>query len=148
MPDYVLGMNCKLFAGAAGAALSSLTELTNVKDVNVGLEAGEADVTTRANSGWRATASTLKESTIEFEMVWKPGDTGFDMFQAAFLANTNVSMAALTGALATANSDGPYGDWSVTNFSRSEPLEEAATASVTCKLAVWDAWIEDGVEAA
>ena len=29
---------------------------------------------TRANSGWRATAPTLKECTIEFELVWKPGD--------------------------------------------------------------------------
>ena len=148
MTDYVLGMNCKIFAGAAGTALASLTELTNVKDVNCNLEAGEADVTTRANSGWRATAATLKEATLEFEMVWKPGDTGFDLFQAAFLAGTNLSIAALTGPLATANSDGPYGDWSVTSFSRSEPLEEATTASVTCKIAVWDAWIEDGAEAA
>ena len=148
MVDYVLGMNCKLFAGAAGVALASLDEITNVKDVNVNLEAGEADVTTRANSGWRATAATLKEATVEFEMIWKPGDTGFDLFEAAFLAGTNVSMAALTGSLSTANSDGPYGDWSVTNFSRSEPLEEGTTASVTCKIATWDAWIEDGAEAA
>lgn len=32
------------------------------------LEKGEADVTTRANNGWRATKGTLKEGSIEFEM--------------------------------------------------------------------------------
>ena len=147
MTDYVLGMNCKLFAGVAELALASLDEITNVKDLSVNLESDEADVTTRANSGWHATAATLKSATMDFEMVWKPGDTGFDLIQAAYLASTNISAAALTGALSTANSDGPYGDWSVTNFSRSEPLGEAATVSVTLKIAAWDAWIGDGVEA-
>ena len=146
--NYILGMNCKIFAGASGTALGSLTEMDNCTDVTSNFEAGEADVTTRANAGWRGTAATLREATLEFEMLWKLGDTGFDLFQAAYLAGTNVSMAALTGPLATANSDGPFADWSVTNFSRSEPLEEAVKASVTCKVAVWNEWIQDGAESA
>jgi hypothetical protein len=54
-----------------------MTEADNIKDVTVTMEAGEADIATRGNSGWRATAPTLRECTCEFEMVWRPGDAGF-----------------------------------------------------------------------
>src|SRR5512137_1633351 len=120
--DFVLGMNAKLYYGAAGA--TATTEMGNVKDVTLTLEAGEADVTTRANSGWRATAPTLRECTTEFEMVWKPGDTGFEALKTAFLNATTVGMAVLTDDKATIGAEGPRGNWSITNFTRKEPLEE------------------------
>ena len=56
----VLGLNAKLLRGAAGSTGS--TEVKNVKDLTLNLESGEADVTTRATGGWRATAGTLKEA--------------------------------------------------------------------------------------
>ena len=84
MADFVLGMNAKIYQGAAGAPIGSLTEMSNVKDVTLTLEAGEADITTRANSGWRATAATLRECNLEFEMLWKTGDAGFEAIKTAF----------------------------------------------------------------
>jgi hypothetical protein len=152
--EFLLGMNAKIYQGTAGSALSGLTEMGNVKDVTLSLEAGEADVTTRANQGWRATAPTLRECTAEFEMLWKPGDTGFDAIKTAYLTAGSIRLAVLTGAkspdgIATAaGSEGPLADFSITNFSRSEPLEEGVMVSVTAKLAVFDEWIEDGLEAA
>jgi hypothetical protein len=140
--EFVLGMNAKLYQGASGAELSALTEMTNVKDVNLNLEAGEADVTTRANQGWRATAPTLREATLEFEMLWKPGDACFEAIKDAYLTSGLVRLAALTGARDAADSEGPLGDFSITNFSRSEPLEEGVTVSVTAKLAVFDEWVK------
>ncbi len=138
MPEYQLGMNAKIFYGAAGA--QAATELTNVRDVTLNLSAGEADVTTRANSGWRATAATLKECTVDFEMVWKPGDAGFSAIKDAFLNSTNVALLVLDDAIATG--EGIDGDFSITNFSRSEPLEEAMKVAVTAKLAVFRDWVE------
>ncbi|MBK9126275.1 MAG: hypothetical protein IPM13_00525 [Phycisphaerales bacterium] len=75
MPSFILGMDAKLYYGTAGAAATTL--MGNVRNVTLNLEAGEADVTTRANSGWRATAPTLRECSVEFEMVWDPDDAGF-----------------------------------------------------------------------
>ncbi len=46
--EFLLGMNAKIYQGPAGSELSSLTEMGNVKDVTLTLEAGEADVTPRA----------------------------------------------------------------------------------------------------
>lgn len=139
---FLLGMNAKIYQGAAGGALATLTEMGNVKDVTLNLEAGEADVTTRSNQGWRATAPTLRECTAEFEMLWKPGDAGFDAVKQAFLTAGTLRLAVLTGARDAAGSEGPMGDFSITNFSRSEPLEEGVTVSVTAKLAVFDEWVE------
>lgn len=140
--EFLLGMNAKIYQGAAGAALASLTEMANVKDVTLSLEAGEADVTTRANQGWRATAPTLRESTVEFEMLWKSTDPGFDAIKTAFLTSSTIRLAVLTGEKAASGTEGPLGDFSITNFSRSEPLEEGVTVSVTAKLAVFDSWVE------
>ena len=145
MASFLLGMKAKLYYGAASATPetlnpSTLTELGNVKDVTLNMEAGEADITTRANSGWRATAPTLRECTAEFEMVWKPGDLGFDAVKTAFLASGEMSLAILTDAHATVGSEGPVGNFTITNFSRSEPLEEAITVSITAKLSAFGSW--------
>ena len=145
--DFLLGMNAALYFGAAitgdGPTLpSTLTLVGNVKDVTLSMEAGEADITTRANKGWRATAPTLKEATLEFEMQWKPGDAAFTAIKNAYLSNGTVALAALTEPHDAQGSqaEGPVGNWSITNFSRNEPLEEAITVSVTAKLAKFDSW--------
>ena len=147
MADFLLGMNAKIYQGAAAAdpatlSPATLTEMGNVKDVTLSLEAGEADITTRANSGWRATAPTLRECSCEFEMVWKPGDAGFEAIKTAFLSAGTVALAVLTGAHDETGAEGPVGNWSITNFSRSEALEEAVTVSVTAKLAAFGQWYE------
>ncbi|MCC7408874.1 MAG: hypothetical protein IT442_14035 [Phycisphaeraceae bacterium] len=136
MPSFILGMNAKLYFGAAGA--TAATEMTNVRNVTLTLEAGEADVTTRANQGWRATAPTLRECTCEFEMVWDPADAGFTAIKDAFLAAGTVALKILDKA----GGQGPDGDFSITSFSRGEQLEEAITVSVTAKLAAFRDWIE------
>ena len=134
--EFILGMNAKIYYGAAGA--TAATELTNVKDVTLSLEAGEADVTTRANQGWRATAPTLRECTAEFEMQWKPSDAGFQAVKDAYLSSGLISLLVLSEE----NGEGPDGDFSITSFTRSEPLEEAQAVSVTAKLAVFREWAE------
>ncbi len=122
-----LGMDAKLFFGVAGA--TATTELSNVKDVTLNLETGEADVTTRANQGWRAVAATLKSGTVEFEMIWDTGDAGFAAIKDAYFNNTPIALAILDGT----DGEGLDADFSITNFSRNEPLEEALTVSVTAK---------------
>lgn len=136
MPSFILGMNAKLYFGTAGA--TAATEMTNVRNVTLTLEAGEADVTTRANQGWRATAPTLRECTCEFEMVWDPADAGFTAIKNAFLTAGLVALKILDQA----GGQGPDGDFSITSFSRNEQLEEAITVSVTAKLAVFREWAE------
>jgi len=140
---YVLGMNAGLYQADAGETDPGLmTEVDNVRDVTLSMEAGEADITTRGNSGWRATAPTLRECTVEFQMVWKPGDAVFDAIKAAFLTAGTVALAVLDQKRTVTGAQGPLGDFAITNFSRSEALEEAIVADVTAKLARFEEWHE------
>lgn len=141
MADYLLGKDAVLYHGAADTALGALSALTRVKDVTVGLETGEADVTTRANSGWRATAATLRECTIEFEMIWKSADADCIAVRAAYLAGTAREFAALDQARAVSGAEGIKGNFTITGFSRSEPLEEGISVAVTAKLAKFNEWV-------
>jgi len=138
MANFVLGMNAKLYYGTAGNPAS--TEMTNVRNVTLNLEAGEADVTTRANQGWRATAPTLRECSVEFEMIWDPSDAGFAAVKNAYLTNGLIALKVLDKE----GGQGPDGHFSITSFTRSEELEEAITVSVTAKLAVFRNWVGGG----
>ena len=123
---YRLGLDAKLFIGTAGSRAA--TELTDVKDVTLNLETGEADVTTRAANGWRAMAATLKEGSVEFEMNWDPSDAGFSQIATAFFGGSAISLFVSDG-----EGNGLDADFTVTQFNRSEPLEEALSVSVVCK---------------
>lgn len=113
----LLGMECVLTIGG--------TEVTNVQDVTVTLSAGEADVTTRGNQGWRQTVPTLRECTIEFTMLYLPSDGTFSALHSAFESGNTVDVAV----------EGISGKFGVTNFSYEQPLEDAVKVNVTLKLA-------------
>jgi len=135
MATFILGKDGKLYFGVAGT--TAATEMGNVRDVTLTMEAGTADVTTRANFGWRATAPTLRECTCEFEMVWDPADPGFTAIKNAFLASSLIALKILDKA----NGQGPDGDFAITSFSRKEALEEAIIVSVTAKLSLFRSWV-------
>jgi hypothetical protein len=128
-----LGLDAKLYRNTGTHAAPAWNEVKNVKDVTLSLEAGEADVTTRANAGWRATVATLKDGSVEFEMVWDTADDDFTAIRYAFLNHTALEFAVMDGDIATAGSQGLRAACAVTNFSRNEALEEAITVGVTVK---------------
>ena len=107
--------------------------MQNVKDLTLNLEAGEADVTTHGNAGWRATIATLKDGSIEFEMVWDTEDANFTAIKDAFFGNTTVEFALMDGDVTTTGSQGLRAEMSITGFSRPEALEEAIMVNVTAK---------------
>jgi predicted secreted protein len=122
----VLGLDAKLLRGTAGA--TAATEVTNVKDLSLNLESGEADVTTRATVGWKASVATLKEASLEFGMLYDTEDADFTAFQEAYFSNTPLALFVTDGA-----GGGLDADWSITGFSMEQNLEEAVTVSVTAK---------------
>ena len=128
-----LGMEAKLYRNTGTYAAPVWEEVENVKDLTLNLEAGEADVTTRANNGWRATVATLKDAGVEFDMVWDTEDTDFSAIQDAFFNNTPVEFAIMDGDITVNGSQGLRATFAVTRFNRSEALEEAIGVSVAIK---------------
>ena len=129
-----LGINAKLYYKIGGqSAGGSWIELTNCRDVTVGLEKGEADVTTRASGGWEATMGALKKGDLAFNMIWDTEDAGFTAFQEAYWNNTKIGLKALDGP-DVAGAQGLVADFEVFGFKRNEPLKEAMNVDVTVKI--------------
>jgi hypothetical protein len=128
-----LGLDAKMFRNTGTYSTPVWNEIKNVRDVTLSLETGEADATTRGNNGWRATVATLKDGSVEFDMVWDSADDDFTAIRDAFLNKTALELAVMDGDIATTGSQGLRASFMITNFSRNEPLEEAITASVTVK---------------
>ena len=122
----VLGLDTILMRGTAGQ--TAATEVKNVKDLTLSMESGEADVTTRATSGWKASIATLKEASLEFGILYDTEDADFTAFRDAYFGNTPLALFVTDG-----NGSGLDADWSITGFSVEQPLEEALTVSVTAK---------------
>ncbi len=128
-----LGMDAKLYRNTGSFASPTWNLIPNVKDLTLSLETGEADVTTRGNNGWRATVATLKDGSVEFEMIWDTEDDDFTAIRNAFLNNTALELAILDGLSSVAGSQGLRASFMITGFTRNEPLEEAITVSVSAK---------------
>ena len=132
-----LGMDAKLYYCELGAAEwgtpSSWTEIDNARDVTLNLETAEADVTTRGNNGWRQTVGTLKDGSVEFQMVWDTEDDAFGAIRDAWLHNDAIGLAALDRELTDPDAEGLVADFAITAFSRSENLEESIMVNVTAK---------------
>jgi hypothetical protein len=131
---FTLGQDAKIYFCAAGIGGTPVwTEIGNVKDVTLNLQKAEADVTTRGNNGWKATVGTLKDGSVEFNMIWDTTDAAFNAFQEAYFDNTVIGVAVMDGDIETNGSQGLWADMMVTDFTRSEPLEDAITVKVTVK---------------
>ena len=90
-------------------------------------------------------AGQRPQASAEFDMVWKPSDADLAAIRDAYLNNSEIGLAFLTDDQATVGAEGPVGDWMITGFSRSEPLEEGITISVTAKLSSFTEWHETTV---
>lgn len=130
--DFVLGKDAKAYYGTSGQPLSALTELTNVRDLTLNRGRSEADVTTRG-SAWDLIAVVRKNASIDFEMLFKKSDAGFDAIRAAFDDGTELEMAFLTGDKGTSGTKGIQASFSVFQFNESQNLDGVLTVDVTVK---------------
>ena len=78
-------------------------------------------------------AGTLKEASVEFEMLWDPDDAGFTAIKDAWFNGTAIEMAVMDGDITADGTQGLRATMAVISFNRSEPLEEAMSVSVTVK---------------
>ena len=134
---HVLSENAVLYYNAGTYAAPTWTEITNCKDVTLGLEGSEVDVSTRAGNGWTESVQGLLTASIDFNMLWDRGSTdgAFIAISAAFFAKTSVEMLVLDGPYDATDGDsqGLRAICMVATFNRNETLGEALTVDVSLK---------------
>lgn len=133
MAKIFLGFDCKTYYDPSGVGGSTWNEIKNVGDAKLGLEKGEADVTTREAGGWEQMVGTLKKASIEFKMQYDPTDPAFVALKNAFLQNTTIGMAFMDGDIALSGAEGFQADCAVMSFPWDQALQEAASIDVVVK---------------
>ena len=136
MPDpkpFQLGYERKLYRNAATDAAPNWVEVTNAKDVSQDLQTGEADVTTRANAGWKALAPTLSEAEFTFEMIYDPTSDDFTAIRTAFFGKSSIQFAFANGDIDTVGTEYLKVTCGVFKFAINEQNAEAVTVEVSLK---------------
>lgn len=120
----------------------SWTELKIVADVELKLDAEEYDNSTRASGSWKSTIQKIKDASVEFELDIDntTPDPALAVFRSAFLTSTSVGLQILDKTAG----EGLEADFSITNFSKSQPLKNGQKIKITAKLTYVDtqaSWI-------
>jgi hypothetical protein len=126
------GKDFKLYRNTDEPYDSSPTwsEVTNVRDLTRSLEPALADASIRG-SDFRLQVPTLKDFTIEFQMVYDPDDTHYDAMEDAFFNNDLQEFVILDGSINTAGSKGLRFQGYLSNFSVNEALEDVGLTDVS-----------------
>lgn len=105
-------------------------EVTNVRDLTRTLEKALADASIRGSS-FRLQVGTLKDFSIEFQMVYDPDDTHYARIEEAYFNDDDLEFAILDGAIGTDGSKGIRFQGQVSNFTTNEALEDVGLTDVT-----------------
>jgi hypothetical protein len=118
------------------APASAFSEMPKIRNVKYDISAGEADVTTRGNNGWKATAATLKDLSVDFDMVYDPADADVIAVMGAVNTGVSVPMAFLDGLKDVVGNLGIWADFQIFKTSKDEDLQNAQMLSFTAKPAL------------
>lgn len=75
----------------------------NVTDLSLEFDDGEADVTTRANGGWKAFLRALRDATITFDSVWDSADADLIALLTASIDKSSIDIACMDAPIDVAN---------------------------------------------
>lgn len=105
-------------------------EVTNVRDLTRTLEKTLADASIRGSS-FRLQVGTLKDFSIEFQMVYDPEDTEYARIEEAYFNDDNLEFLVLDGPIGTDGSKGIRFQGQVSSFTVNEALEDVGLTDVT-----------------
>jgi len=121
----ILGMNAKLYYNTATYGTPTWTLITNVRDLTLNLDSESADVTTRANSGWKTEVVTLRSASITFQAIYDKSDTASQALFDAYLAGTIKDFAVADAAIATSGTEYFRAECYVKAATITQPLTDA-----------------------
>ena len=137
-----LGMTAALYVRAAtGETPTTLVGdlLDDVGDVTMNTSSGLADVTSRANSGWRSQCATLRDLSVDITYKYKGVDTQLTALRTAYFTSALVDASILTAKAGAY--EGLVGRFAVTSFGLGQPLEEGQEFTISLTLNDFGAWI-------
>ena len=128
----ILGLDAKTYFCGSVASPVWTNEVGPIREETVNLEKSLADITDRRANGWRLQVGTLKEGTVDLQMVYDPDDADYKQFSDAFFDNSQLVLAFMDGDCTQAGTyNGLISAFDVTSLSQPRQLEEAILVDVT-----------------
>ena len=141
---YRLGRNCKLYEGTAGA--EATTEVTHAADVATNGTRERINITDRqlAALGFNGYASGLADLTITIQARRVANDAAVGAIRTAFKSASPISLKVLNGA----TGEGVKGDFVISDYNESQPINGAVDISITAYPTITDdsfppTWIDE-----
>lgn len=129
------GLLAKAYYSSNGVAGAGWTALNIIGDVQINASRANSPVKERASDFEKTIAGQVAlEAT--FTMTRRTNNAQYEALRDAFLNNTSIGVAFMTGAINTNGSEGWQFDAVVTDFPIGEPLDDASTIEVTVKPAL------------
>lgn len=129
-----LGKDAVLYRNTSGNfAAPTWDDIPNVRDLTQSLEKGDADVSRRSGGGWRERLGTLKDGSVEFQMLFDEADPDFIAFRDAFLNDTLVDVLVCSGDVGTTGEQGLHAEMGVFGFGLGQELENGQTVDVVLR---------------
>jgi len=109
--------------------------VSNVRDLTRNVEKTLADASTRGTD-FRQKVGTMKDLTVDFQMVYDPTDEDYIAFEDAFydgdvIEDGNIEILILDGSIDTVGSKGIRFLGQVTKFTVNEALEDVGLTDVS-----------------
>lgn len=140
-------LDAKLYIQSDGVAgIAGWVEVGNVRDLTLGIDISDFELSTRGGDGWRQYTSALKDAEVSFGMVYDSTDTELELIRAAAFSTTGTQLGfkILDGGTTDTDADGFVADFVITQFNIPQNLEEGLIVDVVMKPArtITPAWQE------
>lgn len=129
----LLGLDAKVYRNTGTYGSPTWTEWDFVKETTLSLSKSEADATTRANGGWKATIGSLKDASLEITAIHDTSDAQYLAAIQAFVSGAAFDLVIADGPIATVGTRGYRASFEVMGLDRGDPLEDVKTATLTLK---------------
>ena len=132
--DHKIYISTSLLTDTAGAG-ASWVEFTPVESTDSEIAREEVTFKTRENGGAEQTLGGSLSATQEINWAYLQGDAQADAILDAIVNDNPIAIADMDGDITAGSAKGQIGNYTVTSYSQSKPIDDVVTVTASCKLA-------------
>lgn len=123
------GQLCKLYRNTGTNTLPTWVEIATVKDLSNPMNKDKADQSNRGSKFKKSTGAMI-DASVTFQITYLNGDADHAALRAAFLADTAIEFAIMSGDITTSGEEGLRAFCEVFEFSHEQPLNDGVTVDI------------------
>ena len=132
--DHKIYISTSLLTDTSGTG-AVWVEFAPVESTDSEIAREEVSFKTRENGGAEQTLGGTLSNTIDINWAYLSGDAQADAILDAINADNLIAIADVDGDITTTGTKGQIGNYTITSFSQSKPIDDVVTVTASAKLA-------------